>query len=61
MYTCGVSETKLEKGIGLRFPRLLRIRDDKAPDEATSPSFIYEIYSQQAVVTNNFDDADDFY
>ncbi|EAS02727.1 DNA ligase I, ATP-dependent protein (macronuclear) [Tetrahymena thermophila SB210] len=61
VYTCAISETNQEKGIGLRFPRLIRVRDDKDPVDATSPSFIYDIYKQQAVVANDFDDGDDFY
>ncbi|KAL4498447.1 hypothetical protein ABPG72_013253 [Tetrahymena utriculariae] len=61
VYTCAISETNQEKGIGLRFPRLIKVRDDKDPVDATSPSFIYDIYKQQAVVANDFDDGDDFY
>ena len=31
----GMVDTR--KGIALRFPRLVRIRDDKSPQESTSP------------------------
>jgi len=28
----------------MRFPRLIRVREDKKPVEATNPEFIYDIY-----------------
>ena len=48
------------KGLGMRFPRYLRLRDDKHATDATDSKFIYELYSQQATVNNNerFDDED---
>jgi len=34
-------------GYALRFPRIIRLREDKAPDEASSLSYIERLYSSQ--------------
>lgn len=47
------------KGIGLRFPRFLRIRDDKQPEEATSADQIVEMFESQASISNGATGGDD--
>jgi len=49
------------KGIGLRFPRFLRIRDDKQPEESTSAEQIVDMYEAQASIGGkDGGDDDDF-
>lgn len=50
------------KGIGLRFPRFLRIREDKRPDQATASTQIVDMFeSQQGQQNATGNDLDDDY
>lgn len=53
IYTCGIGEADTNRGIGLRFPRLIKVRDDKKPHEASTNEFVIDLYRQQTVVKNN--------
>jgi len=49
------------KGIGLRFPRFLRIRDDKMPEDATAAEQIVDMFEAQASISKDGGgDEDDF-
>jgi len=47
------------RGIGLRFPRFERLRDDKAPEQATSSDQVLDIYYNQDTVKGNEQEDDD--
>ncbi|ETV73307.1 hypothetical protein, variant 5 [Aphanomyces astaci] len=61
-YTAAIGLVSKDKGISLRFPRYIRLRDDKTPVQATSAAQIADLYNAQGLNTTNdkdeFDDDD---
>lgn len=53
VYTAAVGKVDPNKGISIRFPRLVRARDDKGPEDTTSPDEVADMYSRQAVVNKS--------
>ena len=46
-HTCAYGKVKEGRGLALRFPRFLRYRDDKGPEEATTSDEVVELYHLQ--------------
>jgi DNA ligase-1 len=61
VHMAAVGKVDPERGIGLRFPRFLHKRVDKAPSDATSADTVLEMYRSQASVRGKDpgDDDDD--
>ncbi|CAG5013274.1 unnamed protein product [Parnassius apollo] len=63
-HRAGIGLVDPEKGISLRFPRFIRVREDKTPEEATSAQQIARMYLSQDQVKNQAAkpvNDDDFY
>ncbi|KAK9322496.1 hypothetical protein V1517DRAFT_323310 [Lipomyces orientalis] len=59
VYRAAIAEIGRNKGVSLRFPRFLRIRDDKGPEQATTSEQVCEFYQRQASAAGN-NGGDDF-
>jgi len=50
VYQSAVGHVHESKGIALRFPRFMRIREDKNPDQATNAEQIADMYKSQSFI-----------
>lgn len=56
----GLVPQSREKGLSLRFPRFIRVREDKSIETASTPSFVVQLWLSQERKGGDMDaDADD--
>ena len=53
IYKAAVGLADPSRGIALRFPRLLRVREDKDPEQATTAQQVADMYLSQSVVSSS--------
>ena len=46
-YTAAIGLVSDERGLSLRFPRFLKVREDKSIDEASTADFLAGLYRKQ--------------
>jgi len=54
-HCAAIGQVESEKGISLRFPRLVRLREDKKPEDCTTDVEIVDMYKNQPNVVINDD------
>ena len=59
-YTAGYGKVEENKGISLRFPRFIRIRDDKTINEITTSDQVIQMYTSQESWKKTFNFKDEF-
>lgn len=48
-YLAAIGLVSEERGLSMRFPRFLKVREDKSIDEASTPDFLARLWRKQEV------------